>query len=132
MTTSLSKNKILVVEDDADTCEILRFLFQQTGAQVVAVNSVEAALEVFQQWTPDALLADISMPGYDGYALIASVRELDTKRGKVTPAVALTAFVSPADRDRALTAGFHAYLAKPFDPAEVIQTVSNVINAAPQ
>jgi CheY-like chemotaxis protein len=119
----LRGRQVLVVEDDSDTREILKFVLEQNGAEVVAVGAVEPALEAFERTPPDAVVADIGMPGYNGYALIAKIRELDRKKQRRTKCVAVTAYATATDRDTTLNAGFDAYLAKPFAPDELVSTV---------
>ena len=121
---------ILVVEDDHDTRELLRFFLEQQGAKVVAVESVESAVDSYQTIPPNILITDIGMPGYNGYALIALIRSYDKQTGRRTPAIALTAFASPADRETALAAGFDAYLEKPFLPAELLATIETLLDQA--
>jgi CheY-like chemotaxis protein len=89
--------RILVVEDDRDTREIVQFILERSGAAVVAVGSVTKALETYMEIEPDVVIADIAMPDYNGYALIAQIREEDERAGRTTPAIALTAFTSAAD-----------------------------------
>jgi len=120
--------RILVVEDDSDTREIVQFILEQSGAAVVAVGSVTKALETYMEIEPDVVIADIAMPDYNGFALIAQIREEDSKLGRTTPAIALTAFTSAADQERALSAGFQEYMSKPFDPGELIATVSKLLH----
>ena len=116
---------ILVVEDHSDTREILRFVLERAGARVTAVESSEAALEVLaEDDLVDAVVSDIGLPGADGYALFNSVDELRKKRGIHIPVIAVTAFATPHDEQRALELGFNAYLAKPFDPLELIRTIA--------
>ena len=119
---------ILVVEDDHDTRELLRFFLEQQGAKVVTADSVEPAVESYQAVPPNILITDIGMPGYNGYALIALIRAHDKQTGRRTPAIALTAFASPADRETALAAGFDAYLEKPFLPAELLATIATLLD----
>jgi CheY-like chemotaxis protein len=122
--------RILVVEDDRDTREIVQFILERSGAAVVAVGSVTKALETYMEIEPDVVIADIAMPDYNGYALIAQIREEDERVGRTTPAIALTAFTSAADHERALSAGFQEYMAKPFDPGELIATVSKLLHTS--
>jgi CheY-like chemotaxis protein len=75
---------------------------------------------------PDVLLSDIGMPGEDGISLIRRVRTLDPERGGRVPAAALTAYTQPTDRDRAMGAGFQAFLAKPVDPQELARAVARL------
>ena len=121
--------KIVVVDDDRDTREILRFILQQQAAEVIAVESVTEAVNTFQTFAPDILLTDIGLPDYNGYALIALLRAHDEKVGRITPAIALTAYTCPADEKAALAAGFQKYMAKPFAPAEIIDAISEVAEA---
>src|SRR5262249_24698048 len=80
--------KLLVVDDEADTCELLRFVFHECGAIVETARSVQDALALFDTWDPDILVSDIGMPEVDGYELIRIIRQ---GRGSRIPAVALTA-----------------------------------------
>ena len=118
---------ILAVDDDEDTLEMLRFILQQQGADVVTADSVTKAADTLRQFAPDVILTDIGMPDYNGYALIKLVRAKDEKEGRNTPTIALTAYTSPADKQTALSSGFHKYLSKPFDPAELIETIGGLV-----
>ena len=90
---------------------MLRFILEQQAAKVVAVESVNEAVDSLQNAPPpDLILSDIAMPDYNGYAFIAILRENDKKLGRVTPAIALTAYTSPADEETALAAGFQKYM----------------------
>jgi len=126
---SLKDIRILVVEDERDAREIVKFVLEQRGAAVVAVPSVEEALEAYKGIEPHIVVADIGMPDFNGYALISQIREEDRTLGKVTPAIALTAYTSPADRETALASGFQEYISKPFDPAVLIAAVSKLVHA---
>ena len=118
---------ILAVDDDEDTLEMLRFILQQQGANVVTADSVTKAADTLRQFLPHVILTDIGMPDYNGYALIKLVRAKDEKEGRNTPAIALTAYTSPADKQTALSSGFQKYLSKPFDPAELIETIGGLV-----
>jgi DNA-binding response OmpR family regulator len=123
----LKDRQILVVEDDSDTREMLKFVLERNGAAVLAAEAVEPALEVFDKIQPDTVVADIGMPEYNGYALIAKIRELDRKKNRQTKCIAVTAFATTTDRDTTLSAGYDAYVAKPFEPAELVKTVAALI-----
>jgi len=109
--------RVLVVDDDVDTLELVRVVLTAAGAEVRTALDAAGALAALREWRPDVLLADIGLPGEDGYALIHRVRALDAREGGRVPAGALTAYARASDRQRALASGFHAYLAKPVEPA---------------
>jgi PAS domain S-box-containing protein len=122
--------RILVVDDEPATGELLSALFAGSGAEVrVAMSGLEGLDEV-TRWRPDVVVSDIGMPGEDGCALIASVRELDGDLGRV-PAIALTAYASPEDRARIFSAGFHVHIVKPFEPGELVAAVANIARGVP-
>jgi CheY-like chemotaxis protein len=119
--------RILVVDDDRDTREMLRFILQQEAGEVVAVSSVPEALASYKNTRPHVVVTDIGMPEYNGYALITLIREHDKETGRSTPVIALTAYTSPADEQTAMAAGFHKYMSKPFDPGELIESIRGVL-----
>ena len=118
--------RVVVVEDEADTRELLALSLQQCGAEVAAFGSVPEALASFDLAVPDVLLSDIGVPGEDGYSLIRKVRAREPALGGNVPAAALTAYARAEDRLRALEAGYQTHLAKPVDPAELIATVARL------
>jgi CheY-like chemotaxis protein len=115
--------KILVVEDDADTRELLTVLLETHGGTVTAAASVPDALKVYDSSRPDVLVADIGMPDYNGYTLIGRVRARDREFGHVVPAIALTAFTTAVDRDTVLSAGFQVHMPKPFEPNKLVAVI---------
>jgi CheY-like chemotaxis protein/anti-sigma regulatory factor (Ser/Thr protein kinase) len=116
--------KILVVDDELDTVELLRFLFNETGAIVQTANSVEQGLQIFDSWQPDILVSDIGMPKIDGYEFIRIIRD---QRHSRIPAVALTAMARIDDRLKALTAGYQMHVSKPVEPVELISIVASLV-----
>ena len=120
----MSGVRVLVVDDEADSAEIVRRILKRTGAAVCTAGSMEEALAEFARFAPDVVLSDIGMPGHDGYELIARLRELPG--GRTIPAVALTALARTEDRTRALRAGFQLHVPKPVDSAELIAVVQNL------
>ncbi len=118
--------RVVVVEDEADTRELLVMALQQCGAEVAAFGSAPEALAAFDRAVPDVLLSDIGMPVQDGYELIHTLRSREPGRGGNVPAVALTAYARAEDRLRALEAGFQTHLPKPVDPSELISTVARL------
>ena len=119
--------RVLVVDDEADTLDLIKVLLAQCGAEVSTASSSAEALGLFAESTPDVIISDIGMPGEDGFELIRKVRELPPERGGRTPAVALTAYARAADRMRVLRSGYQMHVAKPVELAELIAVVANVV-----
>ncbi len=117
--------RVLAVDDDCDTLEVVTELLSLRGAEVVPAASAAEALEALQRFEPNVLVSDIGMPERDGYDLIRDIRSLGRGPDDL-PAVAVTAFGSPEDRQRALAAGFQIHLAKPVDPSELIAVVARL------
>jgi PAS domain S-box-containing protein len=117
----LAGRRLLVVDDEPDTREALGFLLSLAGAVVETASSARDALAAIERSRPDVLIADIGMPGEDGYDLIRQVRALPPERGGRIPAIALTAYARPEDRERALAAGYHEHVPKPVEPEALIE-----------
>jgi PAS domain S-box-containing protein len=115
--------RILVVDDQEDERQLLRTILMHRGAEVVTADSPGMAIEQLQDWKPDVIVSDIAMPGEDGYMLLRRVKELPPPASE-TPAIAVTAHARAEDRDRAIAAGFRAYLPKPIEPARLIRTIA--------
>ncbi|QLE51396.1 response regulator [Nostoc sp. C057] len=125
--TPLAGLKVLVVDDEADTRNLLSFMFEEYGAIATAVASVDEALAVLEQAKADILISDIGMSEQDGYTLIRKLRSLEPEKGGCMPAIALTAYTREEDRLEALSAGFQQYLSKPIDPTKLIAMVASVL-----
>ncbi len=123
--------KILVVDDEADARELFVTLLEERGAAATAVGSTADALAMIRKETPDVIVSDISMPGPggDGYALIRELRSLPPWAGGNIPAAAVTAHATSDHRRKAILAGYQMHLAKPFDPAELVNGIANLANA---
>ena len=117
--------RILLVDDEADTRDFISEVLTQCGADVRCCESTAEALAALQEWSPELLISDIGLPGEDGYALIKKVRGLGEQTAQI-PAIALTAYASHEDRLRALSAGFQVHIAKPVEPEELVNIVTNV------
>lgn len=117
---------VLAVEDDPDGREVLALLLRAAGADVLAVGSVREALQALDAARPDVVVTDIGLPEEDGYALIRQLRARESGRESTIPVVALTGFVRPEDRDRITAAGFQAYIRKPIEPDEILETVASL------
>jgi PAS domain S-box-containing protein len=119
--------RLLVVDDDLDNLEFLKYLFEDHGAKVQAAGSVKEALEKFYDKKPDLIISDIGMPQHDGFYLIQKIRESNEPNGKSTPAIALTAYAKTEDRLQALESGFQRHLKKPADPSDLIETAVSLL-----
>jgi len=117
---SLSGVRVLVVDDERDTRELVAAMLTTCGAEMVSVGSGAEALDQMEHQRFDLLISDIGMPQMNGYDLIATIRELAEVQGGRTPAVALTAYAGIDDRKRALAAGYEIHIPKPFVAAELI------------
>ncbi|HEV8137937.1 MAG TPA: ATP-binding protein [Pyrinomonadaceae bacterium] len=117
---SLSGLRVLVVDDELDTRELVATVLMTCGAEVVSVGSATEALEQMERQRFDLLISDIAMPEMNGYDLIGRIRQLGKEQGGRTPAVALTAYAGINDRKRALAAGYEMHIPKPFVAAELI------------
>src|SRR5207249_2134072 len=120
--------RVLLVEDEPDARDLLILTLKISGAEVQAVDSVQQALLDLQSFRPDVLLSDIGLPLESGYDLIQKIRSLPSDTSKI-PAVALTAFATEKDRQRALASGFQLHLAKPVEPRALIQAIRQLVNS---
>jgi PAS domain S-box-containing protein len=120
--------KILAVDDEADSLELIKIFLERCGAKVLTASSVSEALIHLDTSAPDVLVSDIGMPEADGYELIKKIRALPPERGGNIPAVALTAYARSEDKIRAVSSGFQTHLSKPFEIEDLLKTISGVIN----
>jgi CheY-like chemotaxis protein/anti-sigma regulatory factor (Ser/Thr protein kinase) len=119
--------RVLVVDDEPDARELLRTVLGTAGATVTAAASVAEARAHLLSSRPDVLIADIAMPGEDGYALIRGIRQDEHASGQSRlPAVALSAYAREEDRARSLGAGFDVHLTKPLDYGALLQAIADV------
>jgi PAS domain S-box-containing protein len=125
--TMLEDVRVLVVDDEPDTLEMLVVALTQYGAQVHTCARARETLDILGRWKPNVLVSDIQMPDEDGYELIGKIRALDSSEGGKIPAVALTAYARKEDRIRALSAGYDMHLSKPVEPAELAVVIANLM-----
>jgi CheY-like chemotaxis protein len=118
--------RVLLVDDNLNNLDLLEFIFEQHQAQVNTAGSVDEAIEVIEEWKPDILISDISMPDKDGYSLIRSIRIKEAEVGGFLPAVALTGCVFPENRNLVSNAGFQMFILKPFDFEELVAVVAKL------
>ncbi len=122
----LSNIKILIVEDNEDSREVLELFLQQCGAKVLSAESAQIAmnlLEAAKNDLPDVIISDLAMPIEDGYSLMKRIRRLPADEGGKVPAMALSAFASKDDKQKAADAGFQKYHTKPFEPDDLIEEI---------
>jgi signal transduction histidine kinase/ActR/RegA family two-component response regulator len=126
LTGRLAGADIVVVDDDADTRELLISTLERSGAQVRAASSAEEAMTLCKERPPDAVISDLGMPQEDGYALM---RKMAQTLGPRTPRVrlALSAFAAPRDKARAIEAGFQRHLAKPIAPSALVRLLDEML-----
>jgi signal transduction histidine kinase len=121
--------RALIVDDEADARELIRFVLEAEGAEVTLTESAGAALHLFGSRQFDVLVADISMPEQDGYSLIRAIRSLSPSTGGTVPAIAVTADASLREREEALDAGYDWHLSKPVEPEQLVAAVSSVLQS---
>jgi signal transduction histidine kinase len=124
--------RLLVVDDEPGARDLIANVLQGYGAQVTLAESGQAALTKLFEERPHVLVADLAMPGMDGYALIEQVRALDPDFGGQTPAIAVTGYASPLDRLRALQAGYQNHVAKPVEPQELAIVIASLTGRSAQ
>jgi signal transduction histidine kinase len=129
LASRLAGARVLVVDDDADTRDVLRATLEGAGAEVTTTASAIETRHMFAYARPDLLIADIGMPDEDGYSLIASIREMETGTSHV-PAIALTARTRPEDVEQALAAGFQMHLSKPIDSRRLVESIASLVGPA--
>jgi signal transduction histidine kinase/DNA-binding response OmpR family regulator len=115
--------RILVVDDEVDSRDLVSAILTRCGSEVNCCESASDAIKAILDWKPDLLVSDIGMPNEDGYSLIRKMRKLKSKRARQTPAVALTAYVTQEDLERALAAGFQMHVPKPIEPTALIMSI---------
>jgi two-component system CheB/CheR fusion protein len=120
----LSQLRILVVDDSADTVDMLKSLFEMDGALVSTANSGAEALEIIKRNRFDVILSDISMPGMDGFELLRRLRKLPGAAH--VPVLALTGFGRTEDVDRAEAEGFFSHVTKPIDLSELVEILQKL------
>jgi PAS domain S-box-containing protein len=123
---SLFGKTLLVVEDDADSREVLQLFLEQAGARVLGAESSKVAMEILTAASnalPDLIISDLAMPEEDGYSLLSRIRQLSTEQGGAIPAIALSAFTTVESKQKAFECGFQLYSTKPFDPDKLVADI---------
>lgn len=122
---NLQNQQILVVDDEADTRELIAFFLQQWGAKVTIAKSAKEALSFLEEIRFDLLISDIGMPDLDGYSLMRQVRTLNFNQE--IPAIALTAYASEEDQKQATLSGFQLHIAKPLELEQLTQAIVKLL-----
>lgn len=118
----MSKGRVLIVEDNMDTYELVRFILEKNGYEVfLAVNGRDGVNAATKQ-KPDLIVMDLSMPEMDGWTATRLIKQ--NKTTSAIPLIALTAHVLPGDRQRAVDSGCDEYITKPMDLLELVETVN--------
>ncbi|WP_437752290.1 ATP-binding response regulator [Sorangium sp. So ce1389] len=123
---ALAGIKVLVVEDEPDARELLKWVLARSKADVVTASSAAEGFDLVRTAHPDVVVSDIGMPGKDGYQFMREVRSLPPSEGGRVPAIALTAFARSEDRTKAMLAGYQVHLAKPIEPRELAATIRSL------
>jgi CheY-like chemotaxis protein len=118
---------VLYVEDDADTREVMTLGLERHGARVLATDSAQAGVLLFEQHDPDVVIADVELGEVDGWTLVRVLRELPCERERRRPAIALTVHNTPADKLKSLSSGFTLHMAKPLTPDQLATRVSLLV-----
>ena len=117
---------VLIVDDEADARELMRVMLATTGARLSEAANAAEALRIYSEDRPDIILADVAMPGQDGYALVRAIRSLGSGEGGHARAIAVSAYARREDRQRALKAGFNDHLCKPVQLDELFDVLERV------
>jgi PAS domain S-box-containing protein len=126
----LEQAAILIVDDETDTRLLVQRILEDRGARVLTAASASDALTIIARDKVDLMVSDIGMPGIDGYQLIEQVRALDSRRTGPLPAIAVTAYARPEDRQRSLLAGYQAHISKPLEARELIAAIASLLSIA--
>ena len=122
----LDGTHVLIVDDEPDARELLRAMLSNTNARISEAESAAEALRIYAEDRPDIILADVAMPGQDGYALMRAIRGLPRGEGGHARAIAVSAYARREDRQRALKAGFNDHVCKPVQPDDLYDAIERV------
>jgi signal transduction histidine kinase/ActR/RegA family two-component response regulator len=120
---SLAGIRVLLVDDDNDTRDMMLELLTNNGAITIPASSARAAMDALRESRPDVIVSDIGMPFEDGYSLIRKIRALSPEEGGCLPACALTGWNAASERQRAIAAGYQLHVTKPADPERLIAAI---------
>lgn len=127
LTIDLSGIQVFVIEDNEDSCQLLREVLMYCGALVHICTTTEAALAQLAQFLPSVILCDLALPGADGFAFIRALRALPPARGGQLPAIAISAHYEDFARPEALRLGFNEFLRKPLNLDQLCGTIARLL-----
>jgi CheY-like chemotaxis protein len=125
----MANNRVLLVEDNEDNFELVRFLLERAGFVVLAGHDGQEALDMARKELPDLILMDLSLPGIDGWTAARELKD-DPKTSHI-PLMALTAHTLPGDRKRAMESGFDGYISKPIDVVNFGDSITKILHNKP-
>lgn len=123
----LTDVNVLIVDDDTDGCSVIKRILEGFGATATCTSNAKEALEILRQKQFSILLSDIGMPDMDGFQLIRKIRSLSQDAGARIPAIAITAYARPEERQRCLLAGFNMHLPKPVEGGELVASIAALL-----
>lgn len=118
--------RVLIVDDDRDTLDLLDTVLKGAGVLVACAGSVAEAFELLPSHRPDVIISDIEMPTENGHSFLRNLRSVLDEDGGLTPAIALTGRAQPEDRQKGLASGFNVYLTKPTTPAVLLRALDQL------
>jgi CheY-like chemotaxis protein len=124
---ALDNLTIVVVEDHADSRDLIGAFLRQKGANVISAADGFEGLEAVKTHHPDLVLSDLVMPRRDGFELLNDIRSLDSSRGRSVPVIAMTALLRYPDGQPSRGTGFETHLAKPFGPKQLLDAILSVV-----
>jgi len=120
---------ILIIEDNAASLELARYLLVHAGHEVVAATDGSRGVELAATARPELVVCDLQIPVFDGFEVLRRLRQLPECRG--VPVIAVTAFSMAGDEQRVLQAGFDGYISKPIEPEEFSARIGAFLTRSP-
>jgi CheY-like chemotaxis protein len=117
--------KVLTVDDQQDTRELITLALGRYGAEVRTSDSASTALKMIEDWRPDVVVSDIGLPEMDGYDFMRRLREIEGDGDRI-PAIAVTGYAGAVDESKALNAGYALHLSKPIELNELAKAIARV------
>jgi CheY-like chemotaxis protein len=126
MRDELQGLRVLIIDDDPDTRDLIETILSGAGVQVACAESVREGFELLERARPQVIISDIEMPEENGYSFLRNLRSVLDEDGRMTPAIALTGCALPEDRERALASGFNIHMTKPTTPEALLSALSKL------